>query len=542
MDLDSFLDKLRNLEENEIVDFCRKYVLHGTPYIFQNREDEYYEFRKRISENFKVAFYEVFITRSAKLGLSYYKRKQFDYDSDIDIAIVSNSLYEAILDKIYEYQIELRQNRKKITFKELNLYHEFLEYTALGWIRPDKLPTSFQIEKLKQDWFDFFKTISYNRSEVGNYKVVAGIFKSYSHFEKYTINGLKNLKNKLYLDKKMKIKLSINYQKIVDLYKEMLNESLCVKPIFQRKFVWTQEHEEQFIETILKEYPFPEIYVCQGEIDPETKEIKREVIDGQTRLVTIKKYIEGVSKKPFKKVPNYQELTEEEKQNFLNYQVVIRDIGKVDNQTVREIFRRINLTQFTFNDFEIDGVIYNGEFIQTANSILEKIGLEKFGVFSESQLTRMADLHFILLVMSTLENGGYFARDDELEIHIASFNEEYPNSKEIENLIINTFKIIENFNLKPDTIWFRKSNFFTMVVEIAKSNFDNINLENLREKLIDFEKQLMENKDKSNDFGKYYQYIYSGTNSRKARVIRGEIFNKYIYNKDMIDKKLINTY
>jgi hypothetical protein len=27
----------------------------------------------------------------------------------------------------------------------------------------------------------------------------------------------------------------------------------------------------------------------------------------------------------------------------------------------------------------------------------------------------MADLHFILLVMATLENGGYFAQDREVE-------------------------------------------------------------------------------------------------------------------------------
>lgn len=40
-------------------------------------------------------------------------------------------------------------------------------YLIKGWMRPDKLPTSFQIDLLKTEWFDFFESISYEKSEVG---------------------------------------------------------------------------------------------------------------------------------------------------------------------------------------------------------------------------------------------------------------------------------------------------------------------------------------------------------------------------------------
>ncbi|MBF2056352.1 MAG: hypothetical protein IGQ45_03810 [Cyanobacterium sp. T60_A2020_053] len=194
--LDTFLNRLIYLDsEEEIIDFGRKYLIHGTPYIFNNQEDEYYEFRKKISNQFNIAFYEIYITGSAKLGFSPYKQKLFDYDSDIDIAIVSSQLYETMLEPIYYYQMELRKARQNITLNELRQYHSFLEYTAIGWIRPDKLPLSFNVEILKQEWFDFFKSISYGKSEVGDYKVSAGIFKSYSHYEKYTISSLKQIIN-----------------------------------------------------------------------------------------------------------------------------------------------------------------------------------------------------------------------------------------------------------------------------------------------------------------------------------------------------------
>lgn len=198
VDLQTFLDELCNLEnDDKLIDYCRKYVLHGTPYIFLDREDDYYEFRKRIANKFNVAFNEVFITGSAKMGFSPFKEKQFDYESDIDVAIVSSRLYEEILESIRRYQMNKRQYREKLSSNEVKLYHDFLEYIAIGWIRPDKLPLSFQIKDFKDDWFDFFKSISYNQSEVGNYKVAAGVFKSYFYLEEYTLSGLKDLKNSL---------------------------------------------------------------------------------------------------------------------------------------------------------------------------------------------------------------------------------------------------------------------------------------------------------------------------------------------------------
>ena len=180
-----------------MLDFCRRRSLHGTPLVFKGNEDAYYEFRKRIANKFEINFHEVFITGSAKLGFSPHKEKLFDYDSDIDIAIISAQLYDRIMSFIHDYQMELRENRKAVSFDELKGYHKFLEYGAIGWMRPDLLPTSFRVNELKSDWFDFFDSISHGKSEVGNYKVTAGAFKSYLHLERYTLSGLRSLRIKL---------------------------------------------------------------------------------------------------------------------------------------------------------------------------------------------------------------------------------------------------------------------------------------------------------------------------------------------------------
>ena len=103
-----------------------------------------------------MKFFEVCVIGSAKLGFSPFKGTPFSLDSDVDVAIVSELLFSEISERIYSYQLELRKGRRSVSERELSQYHVFLEYTPLGWIRPDKFPTSFAIKELKDDWFGFF--------------------------------------------------------------------------------------------------------------------------------------------------------------------------------------------------------------------------------------------------------------------------------------------------------------------------------------------------------------------------------------------------
>jgi hypothetical protein len=324
----------------------------------------------------------------------------------------------------------------------------------------------------------------------------------------------------------LQIKPSVTNPTIADVYQLIDEGKLVLRPDFQRKFVWTHEHQEAFIDTILNGLPFPEIYVCEGEIDVQKLRTTRLVIDGQQRLTTIRNYIEGKHDHPPVKIQPYQALTREQKQGFLSYQIVMRDLGKVDEETTREIFRRINLTKFKLDDVEIHNAVYDGHFIQAAKYVLENINLEQYGVLRESEFTRMADLHFILLVMSTIENGGYFAQDREVEPKVSSFNEEYPNRDHMIALLIKTFALVKDLNLPFDSMWFRKSNFFTLVVEMAK-NVDSLPA-SFRDRLRALEESVMANRfNTDSEFYRYYSYMYQATHGRAARVVRAEFVQKY---------------
>ncbi|AHK15648.1 DUF262 domain-containing protein [Thalassolituus oleivorans] len=319
---------------------------------------------------------------------------------------------------------------------------------------------------------------------------------------------------------------SVTNPTIADIYEKIDDGKMDLSPDFQRKFVWTQEHQEQFLDTILNGFPFPEIYVCQGKTDTIKLRTSQKVIDGQQRLTTIKNYIEGSFDKPLTMVKKFEELDESQREEFLSYKVVVRDIGKVDETLVREIFRRINLTKFKLSDIEIQNAIYDGQFIQTAKELSNKIDLEVFGVFHDSEFTRMADVHFYLQVMSTIERGGYYHRDNELEKCVAEFNDEYSNHHKVKSMILNAISEIQTLKFNLDSIWFRKSNFFTLTVELCMAENKP---SDFKDRLLKFEEHVLSNKNtKDNDFGIYYGYMYAGTNNRIARVTRSNLFRQYI--------------
>lgn len=112
--MEKFYQELVNLNnDDQILDFCRKRVIHGTPFIFYKKEDNFYLFRKRIANQFNVPFHEIYIVGSAKLGFSPHKGRGFDLDSDIDVAIVSLGLFDMIMESIRSFQNGIKKSKKE---------------------------------------------------------------------------------------------------------------------------------------------------------------------------------------------------------------------------------------------------------------------------------------------------------------------------------------------------------------------------------------------------------------------------------------------
>jgi predicted nucleotidyltransferase len=189
-DIDNKIERFKAIleghERAEVI--VQKYIVHGTPYIFKNDEDKYFDLKREIAANFSEHYNNIHMVGSAKLGFSIAPKKlwkPFTIESDIDIVIVSTKLFENLWESLHEFNIGLtsRTRDEDITYKR------FLDYFFKGWIRPDLFPFEYPA---KNDWFDFFKSISY--SKYGPQKITGALYHSFNFFEKYHVKNIEKLK------------------------------------------------------------------------------------------------------------------------------------------------------------------------------------------------------------------------------------------------------------------------------------------------------------------------------------------------------------
>ena len=189
VDFQKLIDQADSYEDYSVL--VRKYLFHGIPFVFENRESEYYDFRAEIANQWNVRFHEVLILGSAKLGYSYYKRTPFSLNSDIDVSIVNPWLFEEFVKAIADIQYQIDRSKIRMTHEGMIEYNRFLKYMVKGWMRPDLLPANMKGIFNRDSWFKYFKSISYEKSKAGDYKISAGLFKNFDYMERYYVESLK---------------------------------------------------------------------------------------------------------------------------------------------------------------------------------------------------------------------------------------------------------------------------------------------------------------------------------------------------------------
>ena len=75
-----------------------------------------------------------------------------------------------------------------------------------------------------------------------------------------------------------------------DIRDKMLNGEIIPDPDWQRGYVWKPKDEKLLIDSIIQGIPIPKFYFTE-EYDEDNQKMKYNVIDGQQRLTTIKKFL-----------------------------------------------------------------------------------------------------------------------------------------------------------------------------------------------------------------------------------------------------------
>jgi len=356
-----------------------------------------------------------------------------------------------------------------------------------------------------------------------------------------------------------------NNQKIVEVYNKMRSNQLIVNKGYQRKLVWKQTHKINFIDTILLNFPFPEVYLAPGSLDQEKLILVDEIVDGQQRLKAIRDYIEGTdifALPTLKNIKKFSELSSEERTRFLNYEISVRYLKSVTEEQVREIFQRINKTDYGLNATERLNAQWGGsEFVCFAKQIIEKEfdldtvlfkipgetrqELGKFfhgeddqndaGVFSDNDMSRMFALQYIMTLIATMDSEKYLSRNEKIKSYIEGYNENFPQAVDLLDRLLAVTRFINKLNLRRDSRWFKKANLFSLIIELDKVELSNVNPKMLSNNLTDFDFKatMIEFKKPGVDQltpseEKYLTLAREAVNEKSSREFRGEFIKGYI--------------
>lgn len=246
---------------------------------------------------------------------------------------------------------------------------------------------------------------------------------------------------------------------------------LEMHPPFQRNPVWTVAQRAYLIDTILSDYPIPEIYMQEVVTDRGVQQ--HIVVDGQQRITSCLRYLEGDfsldgDESPLFADMYFEDLSAENKKKIFQYNFVVRMLPDVEEPVLRQIFRRLNRNVVALNRQELRHATYWGPFIKMVERLAEDDFWTWAGVFSANDFRRMLDAEYVSeLAVSVLH--GLQNKKDSLERWYEVYESDFEEREQVEGI----FEAVcgEIRLVVPEmrrTRWRRKSDLYTLFCLLAE--------------------------------------------------------------------------
>lgn len=305
------------------------------------------------------------------------------------------------------------------------------------------------------------------------------------------------------------IRYQIRPKPLLDLVNEIRSGRLIMSPYFQRNLVWRDVHKVEFIRTILMGYPFPQIFIAQGDLDVDKMIASSCIVDGQQRVNAIMNFVDD---KMSVDGLIYSELDTVRKEEFLNYEISVVDLKLTnDSPDVVELFKRLNRTFYSLSTVErlsteyapselmllakfaideIETIDDDGQTYMpthqfdpnTPKSFVDWMETKKVSyfnklilngdVFSPFELTRQVPLMFVLNLICTYIKG-FYNRNDQVVPSLEEFKENLSERDALLARLEASAKFILALKLKDKSIWLNKANLFSLLC-LAMKHHDKL--------------------------------------------------------------------
>lgn len=352
------------------------------------------------------------------------------------------------------------------------------------------------------------------------------------------------------------IRYQIRSMPLLDLVNDVRSGRLIPDAYFQRNLVWRDLHKRDFIETILKGLPFPQLFFSRGKIDVESMQTTKCIVDGQQRTNAIIEFVDN----KFELGGNFfKNLTEQEKTEFLKYEIAIVELDlENDDPLIKEVFARVNRTSNSLTtiekltseyasteymfaarllsgdiefpgglddeaDWRIDPNTPQELYVWAKNLNNSNIFADEFvqiGVFSEREISRRVHVMYVLNIMSTIISG-FFNRNDRTMELLNDFSQNFPDKDLLVGIFTAVGRMLRDLKIQDEKFWTAKANFFSLSVALANTVIEKntLNIAETRQALSNFSKNTPED---------YALAAREGVNNKREREVRNTYIAKLL--------------
>jgi hypothetical protein len=232
---------------------------------------------------------------------------------------------------------------------------------------------------------------------------------------------------------------------------------LDLEPAYQRKAgVWTGDFKRYFIDSILRNYPFPTILLNVR--TSEEGATTYEVVDGKQRLSTIFEFVDDLwTTSPEHSddlgAPQYfSDMTAAAKAAFYNYQVTVETIQNGTLDELRQAFDRLNRNVARLNSQELrHAQFYDSKFLKLIEVLADDAFWSDIGIATSARVRRMLDIQFIseifILTMHGVQDG-----DGSIDVYYSEYEEEIPDERQHRRLLNQIKSVIERLQAEDGLI------------------------------------------------------------------------------------------
>ena len=408
-----------------------EYLLERLPHIFQDDWALYRSWRLRLGVDLQVDPCNLSIVGSSCSGFSLNPNKKlspFGDHSDIDVAVISD--YHFVVSWRTLRNVPLAEARTPKERQALIDHRQRLIYW--GCVAADKVLRFLPSAK---SWTVAASNMAVESPTEGR-EIKLRIYKDYDALSLLSHQRREETSRQSGRRAMTQNFLNSTTHNIAWIQKRYIQDEITLEAPFQRNPVWTTKQKAYLIDTILRGYPIPELYI-QEYTDAEGNDVYV-VVDGQQRIRACVEYVAGEFGLDREDSPEWAEmkfddLGEVYKKKIYSYNFVVRTLPEMDHQQLREMFQRLNRNTIALNSQELRHATYWGEFIGCVEGLAEDTRWTELGVFTPNDVRRMLDIEYISeLLIGHLH--GIQNKKDSLDGYYELYEQEFEERRRVESL------------------------------------------------------------------------------------------------------------